>query len=47
MATAKISKEEIAEHLEKLAKIRPPGDRPTEKQVREMLLRMKKRWGLA
>jgi hypothetical protein len=46
MAALPVSKEEIAEHLPKLAKIRPPEDRPTEKQIAEMLLRMKKRWGL-
>ena len=33
--------------LQILAKIRPPEDQPTEKQVEEMLLRMKRRWGLA
>jgi hypothetical protein len=46
MATVTISKKDVEEHLQRLAKIRPPEDRPTEKQVIEMLLRMKKRWGL-
>lgn len=46
MATPNVSKQEIEEHLQKLAKIRPPEDKPTEQQVVELILRMRKRWGL-
>jgi hypothetical protein len=47
MATVTISQKDVEEHLQRLTKIRPPEDRPTEKQVIEMLLRMKKRWHLS
>jgi hypothetical protein len=41
MTTIKVSKQKVADHLQKLAKVRLPEDRPTEKEVLEMILRMK------
>jgi len=42
----KISEKEIDEHLEILTRIRPSEDLPTRREVEEMIIRMKLRWGI-
>ena len=39
-----IDQRESNEHLRQLTKIRDPANPPTEKEVIEMMLRIKKRW---
>ena len=40
-----VTKEEIAEAMARFATYREPDDMPTEKEVEEMIIRMKIRWG--
>ena len=45
MTMEQVSQEEVDKILQQLAKLRAPEDAPTEQEVIEMILRMKKRWG--
>ena len=40
-----VTKEEIAEAMAWFTTCREPDDMPTEKEVEEMIIRMKLRWG--
>lgn len=42
-----VRQEEIDKALERLAQIHDPENMPTRQEVIAMLLRMKKRWGMA
>ena len=42
----KVTEEEFAEAMAQLSKIREPKDMPIEKEVTEMIIRMKIRWGI-
>ncbi|HMM22396.1 MAG TPA: hypothetical protein PKA10_16865 [Selenomonadales bacterium] len=46
IATQIIKQEEISKTLQILTDLRAPHPPPTEDEVVEMLIRMKKRWGL-
>jgi len=42
-----VSEREIAEAMAQLAKIRDPENPPTRKEVVEIIIRQKKRWGIS
>jgi len=46
MQKERISQQEIDEARNRLAQIRGPENMPTKQEVIEMILRMKKRWGI-
>jgi len=46
VATEQVTQEEIQAILAELAKIRDPENAPTEQEVIDMIIRMKKRWGI-